>query len=118
MAETGLAEDLEALQRRASALKAHADAATRAYDRSTWIKLVLVFFPVPFVVVLFRLHLEAWSYYVAGALIAAIAAVMVVADRAAAAKRNDAVQAAERARKTYEKARTARDDACIAAGRR
>ena len=110
MVETELIEDIEALQRQASALKAKAEAATRAYDRATWIRFVLVFFPVPLIVVLFRLYLEAWHYYVAGALFIIFAAVLFALDGAAAAKRDDSVQAAESARKAYEEARTARGD--------
>ncbi|MDP1749171.1 MAG: hypothetical protein Q8L22_06920 [Reyranella sp.] len=106
--ETDLAHDLETLHREAVALKAAADAATRTYDRETWIRLALVFFPVPFIIVLLRLHLEAWGYYVAGGLLVASAALLVALDGAAAAKRDRAVQAAERARKAYDDARAAR----------
>ena len=104
MVETRRIEDIEALQRQATALKAKADATTRAYDRATWVRFVLVFFPVPFVVVLFRLSLETWHYYVAGALFIIFAAVLFAIDGAAAAKRNASVQAAESAQETYEEA--------------
>ena len=103
-----MARDLEALHAEAAALKAAADAAIRTYDRETWIRLALVFFPVPFIVVLIRLHLEAWGYYVAGGLLVGSAALLVVLDGAAAARRDRAIQAAERARKAYDDARAAR----------
>ena len=104
MVETQPSEDIEALQRQASALKAKADAATRTYDRATWVRFVLVFFPVPFVVVLFRLSLETWHYYVAGALFIIFAAVLFAVDGAAAAKRDASIEAADSAQKAYEKA--------------
>ena len=50
-------EDLEALQRQAAALAAEAEALTETYRRATWVRFTLVFFPVPFVVVLLRLDL-------------------------------------------------------------
>ncbi len=107
--ETDLAPDLETLHHEAAALKAKADAAVRTYDRETWIRLVLVFFPIPFVVLLVRLHLEAWGYYAAGGLLIASAALLVRLDGAAAAKRDRAVGAAERALLAYDEARAARD---------
>ena len=54
-------EDLEALQRRASDWKRKADAATQTYERTSWIKYGAIFIPIPFVVLLLRLHLEAWD---------------------------------------------------------
>ena len=80
---------------------------TGAYNRATWIRFVLVFFPVPFVVVLFRLYLEPWHYYVAGACFIAIAGAMVTVDGFAAAKRDEAIRAAESARQAYEQAQAA-----------
>ena len=105
--ETDLAHDLETLHHEAAALKAEADAAIRTYDRETWIRLALVFFPVPFIVVLFRLQLEAWGYYVAGGALLGSAALLVALDGRAATKRDRAVRAAERARQAYDQARTA-----------
>ena len=55
-------DDLGWLRRQASALAANAEALTRAYNRTTWIRFLLVFIPVPFVVLLFRLYLDAWGY--------------------------------------------------------
>ena len=88
------------------ASKAEADAAVRTYDRQTWIRLALVFFPVPFIVVLVRLHIEAWGYYAAGALLFGSAALLVTLDGAAAARRDRAVRAADLARQAYDQART------------
>jgi uncharacterized membrane protein len=96
--------DLEQLQRRAAALTTEAGVRARAYQRSTWVRFVGVFFPVPFVVVLFRLDLEAWAYYVAGALFIVSAAVLYTIDSAASDKVDAAAKAAERAQKAYEEA--------------
>ena len=63
------AKDLSGLQQRAIALESHAEAKTQAYQRATWIRFVGVFFPIPFIVVLLRLEMAAWTYYVWGALI-------------------------------------------------
>ena len=102
------AEDLAGLQRQAIVLETQAEAQTRAYQRSTWIRFVGVFFPVPFVVVLLRLEIDAWTYYVWGALIIASAAVLYMIDGAASAKADAAVKAAEEARRAYEDARESR----------
>jgi Na+/melibiose symporter-like transporter len=65
----------------------------------------VIFVPIPFVVLLLRLHLQAWGYYVAGALFIAVALVMYAWDLAAMAKRDKTIQAAERAQEAYEDAR-------------
>jgi uncharacterized membrane protein len=99
-----MTEAIEDLQRQASALTVQAEARARSYRRSTWIRFVGVFFPVPFVVVLFRLDIEAWSYYVAGALFIVSAAVLYVIDGAASDKVDAAAKAAEKAQKDYDEA--------------
>jgi len=99
MARTEPAEHLEALQREAAALTAAADAATRTYDRGTWIRFALVFIPVPFVVLLLRLEMEAWGYYVAGTTLLVSAALLVRLDGKAAARRDRAIEAAETAQR-------------------
>jgi uncharacterized membrane protein len=99
-----MTEAIEDLLRQASALTVQAEARARSYQRSTWIRFVGVFFPVPFVVVLFRLDLEAWAYYVAGALFIVSAAVLYTIDSAASDKVDAAAKAAERAQKAYEEA--------------
>src|SRR6476659_6346099 len=61
--------DVATLEQRAVSLRAQADNLEHAYQRATWVRFVLVFFPVPFVVVLLRLQIDAWMYYVFGGLI-------------------------------------------------
>jgi hypothetical protein len=104
-------DEVERLQRQASALETTAEALTRAYNRATWIRFLLVFIPVPFVVLLLRLYLDAWGYYAAGGAFIVCGAALFSLDSAASAKCDAATQAAERARKALEEARTARDAA-------
>ena len=85
-------------------MESHAEAKTQAYQRATWIRFVGVFFPIPFVVVLLRLELEAWTYYVWGALIVLSGAVLYVIDTAASTRVDEAVEAAATARKAFEEA--------------
>ena len=106
--ESVLARDLETLHREAAESQAEAEAAIRSYERGSSIRLALVFFPVPFIVLLVRLHLEAWGYYVAGGSLVALAALLFALDRAAA-RRDRAIRAAERARKACDQARAAKD---------
>lgn len=106
-----MADELEALQHQATALTTDAEAATRTYNRTAWLKYVAVFIPVPFGVLLFRLYLEAWGYYLAGAAFVIVAIAMLVMDGIAVAKRDRAIEAAEQARQAYQSARTARGDA-------
>ena len=104
MAANASAQDLSSLQQRALALESHADAKTQAYQRATWIRFVGVFFPIPFVVVLLRLEMAAWTYYVWGALLLLSGAVMYVIDTAASTRVDEAVEAAATARKAFEEA--------------
>jgi hypothetical protein len=104
-------EDLETLQRHVSELRRKADAATQTYERTAWIRYAAIFIPIPFVVLPLRLHLEAWGYYVAGALFIAVAVVMYAMDLAALAKRDKTIEAAQRAQEACEAARTSRRDA-------
>ena len=110
MAATKPVDDVVALRRRALTLRATADALADAYNRSTWIRFVGVFFPIPFVVVLFRLSLDAWTYYVTGAAIIVSAAILYMIDGAASSKVDAAAAAADRAEAAY--------DAALAAERR
>lgn len=105
MARTEPEGELEALRREAATLTAAADAARRTYDRGTWRRLALVFFPVPFIVVLFRLQIEAWAYYAAGLALFVSAALMVALDGRAQARRDRAIRAAAAAQAAYDKAR-------------
>ena len=90
--------DVERLQRRAAALETTAERLTRAYNRATWIRFLLVFIPVPFVVLLLRLYLDAWGYYVAGGLFIVCGAALFSLDSAASAK-CDAATGRRRARR-------------------
>ncbi len=62
----------------------------------------------PLVVLLLRLYLDAWGYYVAGGLFIVCGAALFSLDSAASARCDAATEAAERARKALEEARTAR----------
>jgi hypothetical protein len=97
--------DLTVLEREAATLRARADELERAYKRATWVRFVLVFFPVPFVLVLLRLQIDAWAYWVAGALFILSGAILYVIDGAASAKVDAAVAAAEQAEQARQAAR-------------
>jgi hypothetical protein len=98
------AQDLSDLQQRALALESHAQARTQAYQRATWIRFVGVFFPIPFIVVLLRLEMAAWTYCVWGALIVLGGGALYVIDTAASTRVDEAVEAAATARKAFEEA--------------
>ena len=93
-------EDVEVLRQRALALRAEADALTNAYRRATWVRFTLVFFPVPFVVVLLRLQIEAWMYFIFGGAYLLFSALLYVWD----SRESDRCGAAERAAEAAEKA--------------
>ena len=101
-------EDLALLQQQAHDLESRAEAEQNAYDRATWIRFVGVFFPIPFVVVLLRLEVEAWTYYVWGALIIGFGALLYVIDTAASTRVGEMAEAAAKARRAYEEARAHR----------
>ena len=84
--------ELQNLQRRAVGLRAEADALAQTYRRATWVRFALVFFPVPFVVVLLRLEIESWHYYLFGAAYLGFSALLYVWDSRA----SDRCDAAER----------------------
>ncbi|MBV9834602.1 MAG: hypothetical protein JO055_09365 [Alphaproteobacteria bacterium] len=88
-----------ALQQRAAALEAEAEAVTRRYNRTTWIRFTITFFPVPLVVVIMRLRVESWVYYIYGAAIVALAVSMYMLDGAARDRCTAAIKAAEDARR-------------------
>ena|SRR5205809_4493031 len=98
-------EDTEGLRQRAIALRAAADALTRGYRRATWLRFTLVFFPVPFLVVLLRLQLESWHYFVLGGAYLGFSALLYVIDGRASDKCAVAERAAEAA-----------EQACASAG--
>jgi len=93
-------EDTEALRRKAVTLQAEAKALTQAYRRATWVRFTLVFFPVPFVVLLMRLQLEPWHYFVAGGAYLLFSALLYVWD----GRESDRCDAAVRAAKDAETA--------------
>ena len=99
-------DDIDALRRRASALRAEADALTNAYRRSTWWRFALVFIPVPFVLVLLRLEIEAWHYYLFGAAYIGLSAFLYTIDSKASDRCDAAAQAAETAERTAQAAVT------------
>jgi hypothetical protein len=95
-------DDVEALRLKASALRAEADALTGAYRRATWWRFTLVFFPVPFVLVLLRLEIESWTYYIFGGAYLGFSALLYIWDSRASDKCDEADRAAIRARQDYE----------------
>ncbi|HKU96799.1 MAG TPA: hypothetical protein VJR58_16065 [Vineibacter sp.] len=96
--------DLEGLKRDAEAAHRTGQAAVRAYDQGAWIKLAIHFFIVPFIVVVFRHHLEPWSYGVLGTLYVLLAGGLFYLDQRARAVRDRALDAAERAQHHYDQA--------------
>lgn len=100
-------EDLGTLQRRVTDLVRIADAATQTYDRTAWIRYGAIWVPIPFAVLLFRLDLQVWHYYLAGALFLVVALAMYAMDLVAVEKRDRAIQAVQRAQEACEVARFA-----------
>lgn len=104
-----IADDPVEMLRGCSAdLEQRAQAATRTYNRGTWFRFALVFIPIPLAVMLLRLHLEAWGYYVAGAAVFVSATVLFILDSAAATKRDNAIRAAEEGHRALREAAAAR----------
>lgn len=89
---TAAGDSLALLQQRADEAKARAAALTGAYDRRTWFRFTAVFFPIPFVLVLMRLDLDYWHYYLAGGGYLLFAALLYAYDTRFA----DKVKAAEK----------------------
>jgi hypothetical protein len=102
-----LQPDLDALRRQMWQRQKQARAAVRTYNRASWIRFALVFIPVPLVVVIFRLYLEAEHYYVLGGAFIFFAGLLYVLDDRAADRREAALKAAKSARATYQEARSA-----------
>src|SRR5579862_3406730 len=100
------AHDIEALNRRATFLSTHADALTDAYNRSTWYRFTAVFFPVPFVLLLLRLHVDYWHYYIFGACYLLFSAALYRYDGRASDRYKAAQQQADEAQRALEQART------------
>ncbi|HEY2875571.1 MAG TPA: hypothetical protein VGJ56_26825 [Reyranella sp.] len=89
--------DSEAARHRASTLRAEANALTDAYRRATWIRFTLVFFPVPFVLVLLRLQVESWTYFLFGAAYVGSSVLLYIWDSRASERCNAAERAAQAA---------------------
>ena len=100
--QTQRPQDIQALQQRATRLTAEADALTHRYYRTTWFRFFLVFFPVPFVVLLLRFEIEGWHYILAGSAYIVFSAILYIIDGRASARCDEAVRAAGRARQDYE----------------
>ena len=99
--------EIETLRQRTFDRQAEARAAVRAYGRASWIRFAATFIPVPLVVVVFRLYLVDWHYYVLGGAFIVIAMTMYALDTRAADRRDRALAAAKEARAAYRSARTA-----------
>jgi hypothetical protein len=89
--------DLQDLQQRAATLRAEAGALATAYQRATWLRFIMVFFPVPFVVVLLRLEIESWTYVLFGGAYLGFSALLYVWDTRASDRCDKAERAAEAA---------------------
>lgn len=80
-------------------LEAAAEAAIRHYNRTTWIRFTITFFPVPLIVLILRLRVDAWVYYLYGAAVVLLSLAMFILDGAARDRRDAAIRAAEDARR-------------------
>ena len=94
------------LQQRASTLRAEATALTAIYRRQTWIRFALVFIPIPFVLVLLRLQVEAWHYFLFGGAYIACSAWLYVIDSRASDRCDAANKAADEAQRAADAAAT------------
>jgi hypothetical protein len=90
-------ETPEVLRQEARSLRAEADALTLAYQRATWFRFALVFIPIPFVLLLVRLEIESWTYFLFGGAYLGLSALLYVVDSRAADRCKAAEQAAEAA---------------------
>jgi len=92
------------LQQRASTLRAEANALTATYRRQTWLRFALVFIPIPFVLVLLRLQIEAWHYVLFGAAYIGCSAWLYVIDGRASDRCDAADKAAAEAKRAADAA--------------
>lgn len=92
------------LQQHASALRAEATARTLAYRRKTWIRFALVFIPVPLALVVLRLQIEAWHYFLFGGAYVGFAAWLYVIDGRASVRCDAADKAAQEAQRAVDAA--------------
>lgn len=97
-------EDPQALQRHALDLKRKADAATQAYERTAWIRYAAIWVPIPFGVLAFQAPLGSLAPLHRWRALHRCRRGNLRVDLAAVAKRDKAIQMAERAQEVYEKA--------------
>ncbi len=95
---------LQELQQRAAALRAEATALTLAYRRQTWLRFALVFIPVPLVLVLLRLQIEAWHYFLFGGAYIGLSALLYIIDGRASGRCDVADRAADEAERACNEA--------------
>jgi hypothetical protein len=105
MHESHASDAPQMLQLRLAQLSLEAEAATRIHDRTVWIGYAGIFYLLPFLVLLFRFHMQAWHYYLAGALFLAGIVGFLALELAAMARRDRAIEAARRAQEEFEAAR-------------
>lgn len=79
MARANMSDEVESAQ-------VEAGATTRRRDRAAWILYAAMFVVLPFVVLLFRLHMQSWHYYIAGTLFVACALIVLALEFVAPAK--------------------------------
>lgn len=99
----------DALRQDAEALCARATALTEAYRRATWVRFALLFGPVPLVLVMLRLQIEAWHYFVFGAAYIGSSALLYVIDGRASERCDAAERAADEAQRVYSEATASKD---------
>ncbi|CAN5663118.1 hypothetical protein BH10PSE6_BH10PSE6_03580 [soil metagenome] len=85
-------------------MRAEATARTLAYRRGTWVRFALVFIPVPLVLVLLRLQIEAWHYFLFGGAYIGLSAWLYVIDGRASARCDEAEKAAKEAQRAVDAA--------------
>ncbi len=103
--------DLDMLRQVMRQRQQQARAEVRSYNRGSWIRFALMFIPVPLVVVIFRLYLEAWHYYILGGAFLFFAflffaCLLYALDDRAATRREASLKAAKAARAAYQEARS------------
>jgi hypothetical protein len=99
---TDLSNSLDRLHAEARQLRALSDALQRRYDRTTWFRFLAVVVPIPFVVLLLRLQLEAWHYYLAGGGYMVFALGLFTYDSKRSARCDEALAAAQAAEQAYD----------------
>jgi hypothetical protein len=72
----------------AAAASAAREAKAEMYDGLAWTAYAGMFLAIPFAVMAFRLHMQAWHYYLAGGLFLGCAALFFAVDFAATALRD------------------------------